>query len=94
MTNALLVIVIFVTLIVVILETTGVFTIRDNMKQIQRKSKKCINSTSFKPGYIKNTPQPLADLCNDTMYPIQPPYVNYGSYGKKKCDINVFNSPP
>lgn len=65
-----------------------------------------INPQPFKTGYLKNSPQPIADNCNSTMYPIQPPYVQYGpdfdnvTMDMKncekcaRCDVNIFNSPP
>lgn len=39
-----------------------------------------ITPTPFKTGYLSDSPQPLADLCNSTMYPVQPPYVDYGEW--------------
>lgn len=58
-----------------------------------------ITPTPFKVGYLKNSPQPLADVCNSTMYPVQPPYVEYGPWNggdccNGNCDVNIFNSQP
>jgi hypothetical protein len=58
-----------------------------------------IDPTPFQTGYLQNSPQPLADLCNSTMYPVQPLYVEYGEWNggdccNGKCDVNIFNSAP
>lgn len=61
-----------------------------------------IDPTPFHTGYIQNLPpqQKIADACNNTMYPVQPPYVDYGSSfsmaakNAESCDVNIFNSPP
>jgi hypothetical protein len=57
-----------------------------------------IDPQPFKTGYLTNTPQPLADVCNSTMYPVQPLYVNYGNpthdYRGGECAVNIFNSIP
>jgi hypothetical protein len=51
---------------------------------------------------IQNLPpqQKIADACNNTIYPVQPPYVDYGTAfstavaKSESCDVNIFNSPP
>ena len=52
----------------------------------------------FKTGYIKNTPQKIADYCNKTMYPVQLEYVNYTKENDTNkncdCDVSKFNSSP
>jgi hypothetical protein len=58
-----------------------------------------IDPMSFQTGYIKDLPkhQKISDVCGGSMYPIQPPYVDYGSsfvVTAKSCDVNIFNSPP
>ena len=55
---------------------------------IQDPVENSINPTPFKTGYIKNSPQSNANMCdsskdicdssNNIRYPITPPYVNYG----------------
>ena len=63
-----------------------------------------IDPKPFHTGYINNLPerQKIADLCNSTMYPIQPIYVDYGTGfstsvstpNTRPCDVNIFNSVP
>jgi len=61
-----------------------------------------IDPTPFHTGYIQNLPpqQKIADACNNTIYPVQPPYVDYGTAfstavaKSESCDVNIFNSPP
>ena len=54
-----------------------------------------ITSSPPKTGYNNDIPQKLADNCNSVMYPINPPYVNYGkSKYSDNCDVNKFNSVP
>ena len=69
-----------------------------NLQSIKSSSTKklpSINPQPFKTGYIENTPQPLADVCNSKIYPVEPVYVNYNlNESDLKCDVNVFNSPP
>jgi hypothetical protein len=59
-----------------------------------------INPHPYNTGYI-TSPQTLANACGaDVMYPIQPRYVNYGSWKNGgdccsgSCDNLIFNSPP
>lgn len=54
-----------------------------------------ITPMSFKPGYLKDPPQKLANMCSDVMYPVNPVYVNYGLYNNP-CDSDTvkFNSIP
>lgn len=55
-----------------------------------------IDPTPFHTGYI----QKIADACNNTIYPVQPPYVDYGTAfstavaKSESYDVNIFNSPP
>ena len=92
--------IIFVAGIVIgILYSKGKFKSSDkNSQNLQTKNtpnKQYINPQPFETGYIQNTPQPLADMCNANMYPIQPPYVDYGPNNcSYNCDVNTFNSPP
>lgn len=61
-----------------------------------------ITPAHFGTGYIKDSPQMSTDNCRkegSTLYPIQPPYVNYGPWKGSECcsgtcDVAKFNSPP
>ena len=59
-----------------------------------------INPKPFKVGYLKDSPQKLADVCNTVRYPVQPVYVDYGTWDRGgdccsgKCDNLKFNAPP
>tara|TARA_B110000908_G_scaffold170402_1_gene229868 strand:+ start:815 stop:1126 length:312 start_codon:yes stop_codon:yes gene_type:complete len=103
MANALLLILLLAGVTVGILAAAGVFTPNSGYKQTVPpiKSQPCIDPQPFKTGYLKDSPQPLADVCNSNMYPVNPPYVNYGprmistvNGVKKECDVNIFNSTP
>ena len=91
-------------LIVAILITTGAFDSKSDESTLRLSGKEnkspYINPTPFNTGYIKDIPpqQKLADLCNKVMYPVNPPYVDYGAPITSNCcgdcDVNIFNSPP
>lgn len=60
-----------------------------------------ITPQPFETGFLKNTPQKIANLCteddkNATLYTVQPPYVDYGEWDcdERCCDVVKFNSPP
>lgn len=58
-----------------------------------------IDPQPFKTGYLTDPPQKLANLCSDVMYPVNPPYVQYGQWNggdccSGKCDVDEFNSAP
>ena len=87
-----------------ILAIAGVFNKKSNYSSPKdsspKENKKCvkpfIKPKPFSTGYLSR-PQKLANLCDsDVMYPINPPYVQYGPYGgnPSKCPVNVFNSIP
>lgn len=75
-------------------------------REIVQSKQSYINPQPFKTGYLENSPQPIADVCNTSMYPIQNTYVDYGSDfndvlmsiknggNSCQCDVNVFNSHP
>jgi len=86
-------------LLIGILASVGVFNTSTNpVTSISHvKQSPYISPEPFGTGYITNHLPPkqrLADNCNSTIYPIQPPYVNYGTSNVKNCDVNIFNSPP
>ena len=66
---------------------TTVVPIKDNQPSF-------ITPKPFRVGYLSNPPQKLANLCSNVMYPINPPYVDYGADNTRKCDSLIFNSPP
>lgn len=103
----LLIILILVGATVGILAITGAFNTSSSNKNKQspkppESQQPYINPQPFKTGYLKDSPQPLADVCNKNMYPINPPYVDYGdpryvsaiNDTEKECDVIIFNSPP
>jgi hypothetical protein len=55
-----------------------------------------LNPTPFKTGYLNNSPQKVADVCNSTMYPVHIDYsiINSGNPTQSNCFNNIFNSPP
>ena len=95
--NVLLIIFAITGITLFILSTRGAFSSPSKSNKITP----YIDPQLFKTGYLTNTPQRLADVCNNTMYPVQPLYVNYTDttsshnndhYGE--CAVNIFNSPP
>lgn len=72
----------------------------NNLKQTNEKKLGCptIKAESFNTGYISNSPQPNANNCQQPTsgmhYPVQPPYVDYGSQSSSDCYNILFNSPP
>jgi len=102
LTTVLLVTLILIGATVGILTAVGVYSSKGRKKESLYGS--YINPTPFKTGYIQNSPQKLADACrdptlggNNVMYPVNPPYVNYGTRAPGdcgECDVNIFNSIP
>ena len=89
---------IFITLLIT---SIILFYMKTNKKEPKIEEKtSMLNPHEFETGYIQDSPQQVADVCNSKMYPIDSIYVDYGfddTNGDCKantCDINIFNSTP
>ena len=98
---------IIISLVITSLVIILFFTLKTNKNSIPNNytsiSNYPIKYKEFRSGYLIDPDQRLANVCatdnmikNRVLYPINPPYVNYGDYG---CDVNTcptvrFNEVP
>ena len=96
-------------LVLAVIGSIIALTVRDSpetgtkaLSPAMKSNRSSIDPKPFHTGYIQNPPpqQKIADACNGSMYPVQPPYVDYGNVfstaaaNSRSCDVNIFNSPP
>ena len=72
---------------------------KEHHKEKMDMKKEEIIPMAFGTGYIMDPKHDSSNQCAGmlkykSMYPIQPPYVNYGEFNCTNSDVVTFNSPP
>lgn len=58
----------------------------------EKNYKKCARLSCFKTGYINEPRHRISNQCgSDVLYPVNPPYVDYGEKDSCNCPANKFN---